>query len=218
MQNLGMEKEIRGENFCIECHGKVSDEATFEELLSRSIHSDFDCQDCHEDKTDYPHESVPGFSVWYNSCINCHDIQAEQYQIHGGSEVDTSHDIPVCAECHGGHTILPPTEKESSVHPENLSDTCGLCHKDPKLIEKYENLSLRPVSTYRANIHSRAYGESKSIAASCLDCHSSGGIPHRILSSKDKESSINPENLLRTCGKCHPEISAQETARPFHSE
>ena len=33
-----------------------------------------------------------------------------------------------CASCHGAHRILPHTDPTSSIHVDNLRDTCGECH------------------------------------------------------------------------------------------
>ena len=33
-----------------------------------------------------------------------------------------------CASCHGAHAILPATDPSSSIHPDNLGNTCGTCH------------------------------------------------------------------------------------------
>jgi cytochrome b subunit of formate dehydrogenase len=33
-----------------------------------------------------------------------------------------------CASCHGVHHILPSSDPESYIHPDNLASTCGKCH------------------------------------------------------------------------------------------
>ncbi len=33
-----------------------------------------------------------------------------------------------CASCHGFHKILASSDKESTIHPSNLGNTCGNCH------------------------------------------------------------------------------------------
>ena len=46
-------------------------------------------------------------------------------------------------------------------------------------------------------------------AASCNDCHSSGGTAHRILPPGHVESTINFFNISQTCGKCHDGIEQE---------
>ena len=42
-------------------------------------------------------------------------------------------------------------------------------------------------------------------AANCASCHGA----HEILPSSDPRSMINPKNLEKTCGQCHPGIGSQ---------
>ncbi len=41
------------------------------------------------------------------------------------------------------------------------------------------------------------------VAATCNDCHSTGGTAHKILGPGSPESSINHFNIPFTCGQCH---------------
>jgi len=49
-------------------------------------------------------------------------------------------------------------------------------------------------------------------AANCASCH---GV-HSILSSSDPRSSINKENLPKTCGECHPGATANFAKGTVH--
>jgi formate dehydrogenase gamma subunit len=48
--------------------------------------------------------------------------------------------------------------------------------------------------------------------ANCASCHGA----HRILPHTDPTSSIYPANLQKTCGNCHPGISAAIASTPIH--
>jgi nitrate/TMAO reductase-like tetraheme cytochrome c subunit len=50
--------------------------------------------------------------------------------------------------------------------------------------------------------------------ANCASCH---GV-HDIKPSSDPTSSINPRNLTKTCGKCHPGSSKQFVSHKIHVE
>ena len=51
-------------------------------------------------------------------------------------------------------------------------------------------------------------------AANCTSCHE----VHRILPASEAESSINPQNLGRTCGKCHPAMKGAVSIGKVHVE
>jgi cytochrome b subunit of formate dehydrogenase len=47
-----------------------------------------------------------------------------------------------CADCHGGHNILPRDDTRSPVHPGNLTGTCGKCHS--KAHPRFANFEAHP--------------------------------------------------------------------------
>lgn len=76
------------------------------------------------------------------TCTPCHEsiTLTEKYGISAGrraSFIDTYHGLKTkagdlfvanCASCHGVHLILPSSDPNSKVNPENLKSTCGECH------------------------------------------------------------------------------------------
>jgi len=50
--------------------------------------------------------------------------------------------------------------------------------------------------------------------ANCASCHGA----HRILPSRDSTSSIYKDNLMETCGNCHPGISSAIANTPIHGD
>lgn len=104
------------------------------------------CTHCHGEHgiispTD-PRSPVSPAHVAEATCTPCHEsvILNEKYGIQGGrlrSYIDSYHglksragDVHVanCASCHGAHRILPHTDPTSSIHSDNLRETCGKCH------------------------------------------------------------------------------------------
>ena len=104
------------------------------------------CTDCHGEhgivSPSDPSSPVSAGRVAETTCAPCHETEVlnERYGIPVGSlrsYVDTYHglkrksgDVRVanCSSCHGVHRILPHTDPTSSIHAENLKETCGECH------------------------------------------------------------------------------------------
>lgn len=163
------------------------------------------CSDCHgshdilpgtDPRSSVYHEHVP------DTCGQCHDEIAGVYKtsIHGVAALRGVLDVPVCTDCHGEHQILSPSEPGSPVFPTNVPlQTCGHCHTDLRLSEKY-GLALDKVPAYEDSYHGLAARAGVQTVANCASCH---GV-HDILPSSDPRSHIHPANLPETCGQCHP--------------
>ncbi len=65
-------------------------------------------------------------------CGDCHGGRFETYRdsFHGQATSLGFVLAATCADCHGNHVNLPPSNPASSVHPDNLAATCGKCHGD----------------------------------------------------------------------------------------
>lgn len=66
-------------------------------------------------------------------CGGCHVRETEEYSdyYHGAAYQEGEPDAPACWDCHGTHQMLPASDPDSPVHPNNLIETCGKCHDDP---------------------------------------------------------------------------------------
>jgi len=189
---------------CLSCHESTHNEKadTYDAALKMSIHTGFDCVMCHSSIEELPHpEKLPRVN-----CGDCHSEASEVYTRHGRQKVGSGPDIPNCEDCHGKHDILPPSDKNSRVNPQNLPKTCGFCHENINLTEKHEILYGKAVEVYRSSVHGQAALGGVYVAATCNDCHSTGGTAHRILGPGSSESSINHFNIPKTCGQCHRNI------------
>lgn len=176
------------------------------------------CVDCHgvhdirapgDPKSKVSRPNIP------ETCRKCHAGIYKQYiqGIHGQELLKGNKDTPVCTDCHGEHTIRSHRDPESRVYPTHVSKTCSHCHDDVILERKY-SLPARRLSTYSDSYHGVAlkYGDKR--AANCASCHGT----HDIRPSSDPESSINPENLPGTCGKCHPNAGKRFAQGKIHVE
>jgi len=163
------------------------------------------CNDCHGSHAIYGaedprsmvnHQRVP------RTCGRCHGEIAAAYEgsVHGEAASHGVREAPVCTDCHGEHRILSPSEKSSPVYATNVPKlTCGRCHGDLRLAEKFGIESDR-VPAYEDSYHGLASRAGKVTVAHCGSCH---GV-HDILPSSDPRSHTNPRNLASTCGQCHP--------------
>jgi cytochrome b subunit of formate dehydrogenase len=134
---------------CAQCHDSVSRdyaEGIHGQLVARGDAESPVCTHCHGEhgiiSPSDPRSPVSAGRVAEATCSPCHESELlnEKYGVIAGrlrSYIDSYHglkskagDVRVanCSSCHGAHRILPHTDETSSIHPDNLKDTCGECH------------------------------------------------------------------------------------------
>ena len=211
------EVEAIDSSACSDCHDQSKHGSAYLDDLNLSIHEGLECLDCHQDRGTMPHQEQEGFSVGSEGCRQCHDDAAEQYTAHGRGELGEVEDLPDCSDCHGDHDILPSSVKRSKTHPVELPDTCGECHENLDLTTKHSILIDHPIQIYETSVHGRATKGGVYLAATCNDCHSTGGTAHKILSPGNPTSSINHFNIPATCGRCHKAVE-QDFMEGIHGQ
>ncbi len=167
------------------------------------------CTDCHGVHDIQPAGTPNIRARRPSTCGKCHVGIFEVYQesTHGVAAIQERNlDAPVCADCHGEHTISVPTEGM-------IPSICSQCHAAEGIMSKYEIPVDRSV-TYQQSYHGIASSYGSKTAANCASCHGY----HDIRPPTDPESSVHPANLVRTCGKskCHPGISAKVADMKIH--
>jgi cytochrome b subunit of formate dehydrogenase len=160
-----------------------------------------DCALCHGSA----HELLPPKSAAFRlqvpeTCGMCHSEVVAQFRasVHGQALAKGITQAPLCADCHGEHSILAHTNKASPVHAENIRETCANCHGNVRLSRRF-GLPVDRVVSFNASFHGLAAREGSETVANCASCH---GV-HNILPSSNPRSTIYPKNLAMTCGKCH---------------
>ncbi len=134
---------------CGNCHRDVEKEynkGIHGQLVERGETDSPVCTSCHDEHnitaTGDPRAPVSPTELAGRTCAPCHEsiLLNNRYGIKSGvvaSFEDSYHglksaagdtEVANCASCHGVHTILPQTDQESRVHPDNLQKTCGECH------------------------------------------------------------------------------------------
>ncbi len=166
------------------------------------------CTDCHGSHDIRPPTDSASTIARFNvpkTCAKCHEPVAAVFResIHGQSLARGNWQAPVCTDCHGIHMIKPHIDPTSSVAAQALAKTtCAQCHEGVRLSQEF-GVEGKRASTYLDSYHGMASKLGSAVIANCASCH---GV-HNILPSSDPKSLISRNNLVVTCGKCHPGAS-----------
>ena len=207
---------------CTICHGQQAVE------LGRSVHAGvgFTCVSCHGGVAtaseaskahagDFRPLDDPRASV--AACGECHSdlarmrfsgLRTDQLALyrtsrHGSILFETGDpDVATCTDCHGGHEIRRAADPAASVHPRNQARTCGTCHADAALMERY-GLSADAPDLYARSVHGLAVAAGRQASPACSDCHGHhGALPPRVGEAE------------QVCGHCHSVVQEQYEKSP----
>ncbi len=148
---------------CVTCHESGSIKSrrhiSVEDLATSAHGADFSCLDCHTGIEDEGHTDMSGSGAV--NCRQCHD-QVNRHGFSGDSE-----NLPQCFHCHTKHRILTKEDTASSVHPDNLVNTCRMCHPTPcGLTSAFSWLPSLKVASHSKQDFSQSYSENN-----CIGCH-----------------------------------------------
>ncbi|MHC4816216.1 MAG: cytochrome b/b6 domain-containing protein, partial [Planctomycetota bacterium] len=205
---------------CSICHAGEMTE--YQDGLHGTLHAAGDpdapyCLDCHDKHftldNDWPHS--PTFSQNVPTlCARCHK-QGEQAAVRIDSEVadivqsyiDSIHGkgllesglvvTATCADCHTAHGEKPPSDETSTVHHENIVNTCGTCHHGIARV-------------FETSVHSPVEPDPEHRFPSCEDCHTS----HTIRRTDRTDFRFL---MMDQCGRCH-EQEAETFFDTFHGK
>ncbi len=160
---------------CSDCHGK-HDILSSQNPQSRThkLKLPFTCAECHANSVlmEQTHVRRPN--------------AAEQYidSMHGRGLIDRGLIVvPSCNDCHGVHEILPEEDERSSIHKDNIPDTCGKCHVGVEAV-------------YRNSIHGQLWEADDDRGPVCGTCHSA----HEIIDPTEEAFKLQIDDR---CGRCH---------------
>lgn len=135
---------------CGQCHESETEEylqGIHGELLKQGEMDTPVCTHCHGEhgiiSPSDPRSPVSKNRLAQATCEPCHESIAlrEKYGLslqRKSSFIDSYHGLKTkagdlfvanCASCHGVHKILPSSDPESMINPQNLQKTCGECHR-----------------------------------------------------------------------------------------
>ena len=201
---------------CLACHsdasltkddnGKQVSLQVDEGKFKNSIHSMFNCTDCHTEINGAPHDPASTKP----QCATCHADQQGKYDHGAHAKAIKAGDgkAAQCQDCHGSvHELLPGSDPASRVNRHNIPKTCGSCHGKAATMQS-AGLSTAPFNSYEDSVHGKAVNGGSQTAAVCTDCHGE----HDILTARESSSPIFKFNVPQTCAKCHGNESKQYTA------
>ena len=223
---------VHGKNQCVSCHADITESPHPDNFVVKPPV----CGSCHKAQTESYGASVHGLARAAGStkaarcvdchgshdmgsarqpslalhpaqqpatCGKCHEKEAQDYRksVHGKAMAAQVREAPTCTDCHNEHKI----EGLRDASPMKIAEqVCGRCHSSEYLNTKY-NIPANRVSTFAESYHGLAARLGATNAANCASCHGW----HDVLPSSDPESRINPSNLPKTCGNCHPGIGTR---------
>jgi len=201
---------------CITCHVKaVQSYSASTHGIARQTGNPqaANCSDCHG-----KHEIIPArlassplsHDHLEATCGKCHTQVVEVFKdsIHGKALARGVRDAPTCTDCHSDHQI---TNLKNASSLKVAEDVCSRCHASERFNAR-NNLSTDRVTTFFASYHGMSVKLGSNRSANCVSCHGA----HNVLPSTDPKSSVNKDNMMNTCRKCHPEANANFSLGKIH--
>ncbi len=132
-----LNREATASTTCVKCHSTEVDDylaSSHGLALKGGNEKAPNCTDCH---TAVSHLKAPLSLRDFNlqtvtKCIECHETQAPSFRdtFHGQATALEFKPAATCADCHTSHRNLPANDTMSSVHKDNLIQTCASCHSN----------------------------------------------------------------------------------------
>lgn len=147
------------------------------------------CTDCHTAHHELPKSDSASSVAPHNiskTCAQCHKGIYEKFakSIHSPTVAKTDKPLPTCANCHQSHTI---ERVDTDRFRQEILEKCGGCHEDV-------------TESYFETVHGKSSKLGYAKAAKCYNCHGA----HDILPPDDPNSRLSHQNIVETCGQCHP--------------
>lgn len=191
---------------CVACHGGDAREPGMEAMDPASGYIGKPqgqqivqvCGRCHSDAR---------FMKQYNPSLRVDQVTEYATSVHGRRLKDLADPkVATCASCHPAHSIKPPSDSRSTVHPLKVAETCGRCHGDPKHMETYK-IPTDQLQKYKQSVHWRLMSVKGDLSApTCNDCHGNHGAA--------------PPGITwvgNVCGQCHT-VQAEFFTKSVHSK
>ena len=221
---------------CLDCHSAWEEEQDSpSQTFHRDIHSEagLSCADCHggdpeledmdevresagyrgvPETTEIPEfcarcHSDPSYMVRFNPALATDQFEKYKTSVHGRRLLEEQ-DLLVatCVSCHTAHRIEKADSPTSTVHAQNIPQTCAGCHADEEHMRAY-GIPTDQYDNYLNSVHGRALLVEKDNAApACNDCHGNHAATPPGVSS-----------LSAVCGVCHALVADNFASSP-HKE
>lgn len=156
------------------------------------------CGHCHSDAR---------FMRQYNPSLRVDQVQ-EYYTSTHGRRLKELNDpkVATCVSCHKPHSIRPPSDSRSSVHPLHVADTCSSCHANAEYMAPYK-IPTDQLAKYKKSVHWNMMTSKGDLSApTCNDCHGNHGAAPPGVSW-----------VGNVCGQCHP-VNAELFSKSRHGQ
>jgi cytochrome b subunit of formate dehydrogenase len=168
------------------------------------------CNDCHGNHINNPKIDPREATKPENqpaTCGKCHKFAEQEFRNsnHGKALINVVKGSPSCSNCHGEHDIKSISDSSSLASRAQEVKVCLKCHLNNPDVQKIVNPSAKFIESYEKSVHGIAYHKGDTKAAICSDCHGS----HRIIKAGDPKSSVNINQIPKTCAKCHEGVSKE---------
>jgi predicted CXXCH cytochrome family protein len=155
------------------------------------------CGRCHSDAR---------FMKHYNPSLRVDQVAEYATSVHGRRLRELNDPkVAVCVSCHPAHSIKPPSDPASSVHPLRVAQTCAQCHADASYMAS-RKLPTDQLQKYMTSVHWKAMSVKGDLSApTCNDCHGNHGAA--------------PPGVAwvgNVCGQCHT-VMADLFAKSVHA-
>jgi hypothetical protein len=177
---------------CVACHGGDANQTGMEAMdrakgfIGKPQRNQIPqlCGRCHSDAQ---------FMKQYNPSLRVDQLTEYLTSVHGRRLRELNDPkVAVCVSCHPAHSIRPPSDPKSSVHPLHVAETCGHCHGDAKYMAEYK-IPTDQLAKYKTSVHWKTMSEKGDLAApTCNKCHGNHGAA--------------PPGVTwvgNVCGQCH---------------
>jgi hypothetical protein len=156
------------------------------------------CGKCHSDAN---------FMRRYNPTLRVDQVAEYFTSVHGKRlKEQKDQKVATCASCHVAHSIRPPNDSRSSVHPLKVADTCGSCHANKDYMAPYK-IPTDQVEKYKTSVHWQMMASKGDLSApTCNDCHGNHGASPPGVSS-----------VVNVCGQCHA-VNSELFNKSAHSK
>jgi cytochrome b subunit of formate dehydrogenase len=126
---------LNSPEMCGECHTMLLDDWVNQGAHGAAWQAGEDgpvCTDCHSTHAIVDPTSDESRLEAPDMCGGCHEefLATFRHSFHGQVNDLGMPEGATCSDCHTPHKNLPAADPRSSVHPDNLAETCGNCHGD----------------------------------------------------------------------------------------
>lgn len=182
--------KVENAPYCTDCHGTHATKSRYDDTspVYRTAIPTL-CGDCHREDGKAPQttelKEINAFADYSMS-------------VHGQGLTEKGLTVSaVCTDCHSTHNMLKESNPASTVHPTNIQQTCGNCHKG--IYEQY----IRSDHSYTEDEAGKEY-------PTCVRCHSA-----HVISPVTQDKFMNEVTIQ--CGSCHEE-TAETYMETYHGK